>query len=200
VASENWPNVADPDYSYYLSRHRFFGDGSPWNTQISQDAKYVPSTGIASYPAGLTSWLPHGGSIAIYFAHSSDPLVAILENRWTETQVKRGAWQRVGNSAAVERQILASSTVLNPFPGNPYSTQTHGSTFGSNHTLPAQYNAYHQLSPLLARVPAGAAPPWSSDGHTVIVQPDGMAVEMYSPIVLSSEEWVAEMYSLIPTG
>ncbi len=107
-------DAAEPDDSDYFSRHRFFTDNSPWNTQIPQEAKYAPIAGIASYPVGLTSWLAHGGSIAIYFAHASDPLLPILENPRTEALVRRGVWRRVGNSKAVERQIQASSTALLP--------------------------------------------------------------------------------------
>jgi hypothetical protein len=182
-----------------LSRRRFFADSSPWNTKIPSDAGFTAIPDIGSYAAGFTSWLPHGGSIAIFFAHSGDPVVPVLANAKTESQVKRGEWRRTGNSAEVEEQIRASSTALNPFSVNPYSAQTDGPGWGRGSMgRSVEFEAYHQVQPLFMHVPPGAVPPFSSDGHTAIIQPDGMAVEMYSAIVLSTGEWVAEMFSLTP--
>jgi hypothetical protein len=187
------------DHASYLSRRRFFADSSPWNTKIPSDAGFTAIPDIASYAAGVTSWLPHGGSIAIFFAHSGDPVVPVLANTKTESQVKRGAWRRTGNSAEVEAQIRASSTALNPFSVNPYSAQIYGPGWGmGSMRRSVEFEAYHQVQPLFMHVPPGAVPPFSSDGHTAIIQPNGMAVEMYSAIVLSTGEWVAEMFSLTP--
>ena len=183
--------------STYLETHAFFSTSSPWNTPIASGATTSVVAGLAALDGGLTSW--SGGSVAIYYAQPTDPLVPILYNANTWSNIAAGTWLQSGNSAAVEQQILASSSTTDPIPGNPYSTQTAGLTWNSTPSgLPASYDAWNQLpgQTLYAYVPAGALPPAnSSDGETVIIQPNGMALELYCPVVLSSGAWVSEMYS-----
>lgn len=192
------PMQATPvaEVSDYLESHNFFAASSPWNTPVRTGATYAAIPHIASYAAGLTSWLSGGGNVSIYYAHNTDPLVGVLYNPGTWSEIAAGAWARSGNSASIERQVLASSSATNPVPGNPYSTQHAGLYWNSSPSgLPSSYNAWHQTTELYIRVPKGALPTASSDGQTVIIQPDGTAVEMYSPIVLSTGQWVSEMFS-----
>ncbi len=168
--------------SVYLETHAFFSASSPWNTPIAKGATYTPVAGLAALDGGLTSWT--GGNVAIYYAQPTDPLVPILYNPNTWYDLYTGAWKQSGNSAAVEQQILASSSATNPIPGNPYSTQTAGLYWNSTPSgLPASYDAWTQApgQTLYAYVPAGALPPDNSDGQTVIIQPDGMALEALQP-------------------
>ncbi len=182
--------------SDYLETHRFFAATSDWNTAIGASVTATAIPNIATYATGLTSWLSGGGNVAIYYAQNTDPLVEVLYNSNTWSDVASGAWARSGNSTAVEQQILASSSALNPIPGNPYSTQTAGLYWNSSLSgMPASYDAWHQTAALYIHVPVGALPTASSDGQTVVIQQDGTAVEMYSPIVLSSGQWVSEMFS-----
>ena len=183
--------------STWLLTHNFFAASSPWNTPISTTATFSAVPNLASYATGLTSWLNGGGNVSIYYAQATDPLVGVLYNANTWYDVYTGAWARSGNSAAVEKQILASSSTINPIPGNPYSTQKAALYWNSKPVsgLPAVYNKWTQTSELYMHVPAGALPTSSSDGQTVIIQPDGTAVELYSPVELSTGQWVSEMFS-----
>ncbi len=183
--------------STYLETHPFFAANSPWNTQIGSGHTYVAVPALASALAGLSSWT--GGSVAIYYAQTTDPLVPILynPNTWYETSI--GAWQQSGNSAATEQQILATSQSTNPIPDNPYSTQVAGLTWNSTPSgLPSTYDQWNQVpgQTLYAYVPAGALPPPGSDGQTAIIQPNGTVIELYAPVVLSSGAWVSSMFSV----
>jgi hypothetical protein len=185
------------DESTYLQTHRFFSSSSPWNTHLPKTEKLVATPGIASYATGLTSWVPEYGNVAIIYAHQSDPLVEVEYNSNAWNNVANGTWARYGNSPSIEQQILATSSPIVPFPGNPYSTQVAGLYWQSTPSgLPTSYAAWHQTEPLYMHVPVDAKPPSGWDGNTAIIQPDGTAVEMYAPIKLSNGTWVGMMYSV----
>lgn len=59
-----------------------------------------------------------------------------------------------------------------------------------------QFAAWHQTAPLYVRIPAGAVPAPDGDGLTVIIQPDGRALQMYSPIKLGDGTWISQMFTL----
>ena len=190
--------ASGPSESTYLETNRFFASTSPWNTPISSGAGSSAIPGIGSVIAGLTSWNPTSGSVAIYYAQTSDPLVPVLYNPETYSMVAGGEWLRTGNTSAVEQQILATSSATDPIPGNPYSTSVAGLTWNSTSSgLPADYNQWVQGAgqTLYVYAPSGITPTASSDGQTVIIQPDGMAIELYSPIVLSTGQIVSSAFS-----
>jgi len=181
--------------SDYLQTHRFFADSSPWNTVIDQsDSVYSAIPNIASYSGGLTGWLSNHGDVSIYYAQNSDPTSEILFNANTWSEVASGAWLRSGNSSSVEQSILSESSTINPFPGNPYST-TNAALQWNTGGLPATFDQWQQTQPLYVHIPANATPQPDSDGLTVVVEPNGTALEMYSPIKLSSGQWVSSMFS-----
>jgi hypothetical protein len=191
------PPPAVADESTYLETHRFFASGSPWNTPLTKTEQLSAVPGIGGYATGLTSWVPTYNSVAIIYAHQSDPVVEVEYNPNAWTNVANGAWARFGNSPAIEQQIRATSSPIVPFPGNPYSTQVAGLYWNSTPSgLPVSYDAWHQTAPLYIHVPVGALPTPGWDGNTAIIQPDGTAVEMYAPIEMSDGTWVAMMYSV----
>jgi T5SS/PEP-CTERM-associated repeat protein len=190
--------ASGPSESTYLETNRFFASTSPWNTPITSDAGSSAIPGIGSVIAGLTGWDPSSGSVAIYYAQTSDPLVPVLYNPETYSMVASGSWLRTGNTAAVEQQILATSSATDPIPANPYSTSVAGLTWNSTPSgLPDDYNQWVQGAgqTLYIYAPSGITPTASSDGQTVIIQPDGMAIELYSPIVLSTGQIVSSAFS-----
>jgi hypothetical protein len=180
------------DESTYLETHNFLAANSPWNTPIEPSVTYSQVPALASLPSGLVNWSSGGATTAIYYAQSSDPTVQVFENPNTWEEVNTGAWARWDNSAAIEKQIMSGSTAINPFHYNPYSTQVAG---GDWREISSGITAYNQSQPLYFHVPVNALPAADGDGQTVVIQPDGMAVEMYSPILLSNGNWVAMMYS-----
>jgi hypothetical protein len=179
------------DASTYLETHNFFAASSPWNTPIAAGATYAPVAGISSVADGLVTWISGGGTTAIYYAQPTDPTVEVLYNPNTWSNLDNGTWLDAGNSASVEQQIISSSETINPLPVNPYSTQVNGGDWQSVSGV----DAWDQTSPLYMQVPVGALPSDNSDGQTVIIQPDGEAVELYAPIKLSNGQWVSEMFS-----
>lgn len=184
--------------STYLQTHRFFTDASVWNTVISATTATLAIPTVNAAVAGLTTWSAGGGNVAIYYAQATDPVVAVLYNPNTYAEVSAGAWLRSGNTAAAEQQILSTSSATNPLPGNPYSTDVVGEAWNTTPSgLPATYDSWSQGAgqTLYIHVPAGALPTNSADGQTVIIQPDGTAIELYAPIVLSSGTWVSSMFS-----
>jgi hypothetical protein len=187
----------ESDKASFLENHRFFSDTSPWNTPLPSGATYVPIPGLSALPTGLTSWDPTWDNVAIYFAHATDPIRQVLFNPETWQKVASGAWRRSGNSTAVEQQILRTSSAANPFPANYYSTAKPGSHWNTG-GLPLSYHAWKQIGPVYVHVPPGAVPPPSSDGHMVVIQPDGQAMEAYSAISLSTGQIVASMFSFTP--
>lgn len=182
-------------------QRRFLSDASPWNQRLGDGVVLtgVPGGGLGRYPSDLTSWHPHGANVAIHFATGADPLVAV---RWipdTWMPVADGTWSRSGNPPAVEAAIRAAARDVNAYQGNPYSTQRPELRWNTTPSgLPAHFARWRQpegQGPLTVRVPAGARPPTDGDGFTVVVQPDGRALEMYGAVLLSSGDWVSQMFS-----
>lgn len=188
--------LAAPDAGAAEAPPRLLAAHSPWNTPIARGARYVEVPGLADLGVGLTSWDEAWGSVGLHQARPRDPLVEI---RWvadTWLPVAEGRWKRFGNPARVEAEILAASRSANPWPANPYSTQDAAIPYGGEGRLPQGPGgaARHAAGPLRVRAPAVALPSPDSDGHAVLIQPDGMALELYSAIVLSSGVWVSSMY------
>lgn len=175
---------------------RFFSAHSPWNTKVPEAAGYAPIGGIGTYDVSPASWDQTFASVAVYYASSDDPLVNVRHVADSWLPVASGKWRRTGNSPEVEAGILAQSGETNPYPVNTYSTQR-AKLLWHNGGAPSksQYRAWVQSGPLRVRVPAGAVPPPESDGHMVVVQPDGRALELYSAVVLSDGTLVSQQYS-----
>lgn len=180
----------------YLKDHRFFADSSPWNTKLGLSVTYTDVATIENYPLVLTSWLKDGGNVSIFYASATDPLRQVYSNPDTWVKYYEGSWLRAGNNATVEKDIMAHSTETNPYPANPYSTQK-ADLYWYNGGLPASYDKADP-GPTYARIPDAALPTNTTDGYTVVIQPDGNALEMYSPIKLSNGNWTALMHSFTP--
>lgn len=178
--------------STYLQSHNFFAANSPWNTPIKPGATYSTVPGMTTMQDTLVSWVPNGATTAIYYAQNSDPVVEVFQNMNAWSSVANGSWLCYGNSASAEQQIMAGSAAINPMHYNPYSTQVDG---GGWYDITSGITPYNQTTPLYFHCPAWALPSNNSDGQTVIIQPDGSAVELDSPIRLSNGNWVAIMFS-----
>lgn len=181
--------------------HQFFSDASPWNTQVPAGARYQEVAGLDGladrHAVGLASWDPTYQSVAIHYASPGDPLVEIRWMADTWSPVNGGGVKRSGNGAAVDAALRAQSQDINPFPMNPYSTQHAGKAWNSGGGVDTTaYDEWAQSAPLRVHVPAGALPPPDGDGLMVVVQPDGRALELYSPIRLGDGALVSEMFSL----
>jgi hypothetical protein len=182
--------------SSYLRRHRFFSDDSPWNMKLTGRAGLKPVPEVQGLEVGMTSWSPTWGSVVIHFAERTDPVVPVLFHPETWKPVASGKWRRSGNSRAIEEQILRESSQRLRYPGNPYSTQVVGRGWNSSPTgFPEHFRRAPTRSQVWAHIPRAAEPAPDWDGLTVVMQPDGFALEFYAPIKLSSGEWVSEMYS-----
>ncbi|WP_139223526.1 hypothetical protein [Methylocapsa palsarum] len=147
--------------------------------------------------AGVDSWDQRNvWTIPIYTAGANDPLQPLLYNSLAWYKVFTGEWKRVGNSAAVEADILASSKTSFPYRGNVFSTTTPNAW-----TLPASYNETVSSAspPARFRIGAGMTPAIGTDGHMVVFQPVGTALETYATIVLSSGPVVALSYATTST-
>ncbi len=189
------PSFADARTAY-LRRHRFFSDDSPWNSKLGGQADLGVAPGVQGVDVGLTSWSPSWGSVVIHFASATDPLVPVLFLPETWKPVAQGTWRRSGNPRAIEEQILRQASPRLRYPGNPYSTQVAGRYWNSRPTgLPANFQSAPTGAQVWARIPRDAEPAPDWDGMTVVMQPDGIALEFYAPIKLSSGQWVSEMYS-----
>lgn len=115
----------------------------------------------------------------------------------TWSPVNGGGVLRFGNSASVDASLLAQSQAVNPYPMNPYSTQRAGLEWNSGGAVDlAAYDEWAQSEVLRVHVPADAVPAPDGDGHMVVIQPDGSALELYSPIKLGDGTLVSMMYSL----
>jgi hypothetical protein len=175
-------------------RGRWFADDSPWNARILADADAKNFTYSGKYYVGLTTWDASYGNNAVYKASNTDPASPVrwLPDSWSV--VARGLAKRTGNDANIEASLLAQSQDVNLFPANPYSTQESGK-FWNTGGLPLQYAAWKQTSALSAHIPLSARPAPDIDGNTAILQADGRALELYSPIRLSNGTWLSSMYS-----
>ncbi len=163
--------------------------GSPWTQPIDACATYTSAGGVTDVPVGLDTWLEGDPwSIPLYIAQTADPQRPLLYNQYAWLNVATGRWQRFGNSAAVELEILRSSNETFPYAGNVFS-----STSAAEWTLPAEFNKsriqYFHL-------PFADTPAPGLDGHLAAQQPNGSVVETYGTIVLSSGEVIALSYSV----
>lgn len=187
-----------------VDQPRFFSDASPWNRRLSARRTLTPVPILAEFEVGLTSWLgPIGADVAIYQASPEDPVRRVLFNAETWIRHRDGAWRRSRNGPAREREILATSSPFLPFYANYYSTQIAGLTWRSG-GLPSPA-AIKPLLPgdgveLWVHVPDGATPSPDSDGHLVVIQPNGLALEVYSAIVLSDGHLVGSMFGFTDPG
>jgi hypothetical protein len=146
---------------------------------------------------GLTSWNDDYASTSIWRAEASDPLVLIRHMDDTWTPVNAQGVKRVGNDAATEASLLSRSDTINQYPQNGYSTQKAELVWNDGGGVPSdQYGAWRQTEPLYARIPEDAVPAPDGDGLTVVIQPDGQALQMYSPIKLSDGTWVSQMFTV----
>jgi hypothetical protein len=200
------PAQPEPGASY---RHaRFFSDDSPWNTPIGASDTFVAIPGVDRWPVGFTSWLgDDAASVAIYFADRKDPRRPILYNDKAWSNVESGQWRRWGNPRRVEAEILRTSCPTLPYRLNYYSTPASDGQPSDMPDAPAGSVRLpttadtSRLHPLYARIPSDAVPSPDSDGHMVVFQLDGQALELYAAIVLSSGEVVAGMYGFTdPSG
>jgi len=102
---------------------------------------------------------------------------------------------------------LSTAEASFPYPGNYYSTQVAGRTWNTWPSGLPQADAYITTAGLFdddgmfARIPWDAIPSPDGDGHMVVIQPDGRALELYATIVLSTGEIVSSMFSFTnPSG
>jgi hypothetical protein len=181
--------------SDYLRLHRFFSDNSPWNAEIPTGTALAEVPGIRSLDGGISAWHPEWSNVAIYFAITTDPVTQVLFVSDTWLPIHSGKWLRSGNRRLVEDTIRRAAQPRLRYPGNPYSTQTAGVSWQEPGGLPRAYRKAQTNAALFARIPRDAEPAPDSDGNTVIVQPNGSALELYSPVKLSTGQWVSEMYS-----
>lgn len=179
---------------------RFFSDSSPWNTPVPSNAATTEPGGVDAIAdrgwIGLSSWDATSSSIAIYYATTADPIESVkwVADSWLP--VNSGEWRRTGNSAAVEQRILSEAEDINSYPVNTYSTQRASQEWNRGGAAPtSQYDEWVQTEPLRVHVPAGATPPSDGDGSMVVIQPDGRALELYSPVVLSDGTLVSQMFT-----
>jgi hypothetical protein len=179
---------------------RFFADSSPWNTAVLDTARFQEVTGLDAlmdrHAVALTSWDPGYPSVAIYYASATDPLEEIRWMADTWSPVNGGGVKRFGNGATVDARLLSQSGTINKYPMNPYSTQ-HADKVWNNGGAPpvSQYDEWMQSQLLRIHVPVNAVPASDGDGYTVIIQPDGRALEMYSAIKIGDGTLISEMYS-----
>ena len=176
-----------------------FNKKSPWNITIPATAVIGSKAVAAGRPVGLDTWDPGGyWTVNYYIAKATDTKVRILYNEYAWGAVFAGRWKRQGNSAAIEKEILASSSKTFPYPGNVYS-----STSTTSWKMPTSYNKLVQDPSQAAKfqLPEGALPPVGADGHMAVRQPTSGVLETYATIVLSDGTIVALSYSVTdPTG
>jgi hypothetical protein len=177
-----------------------FAENSPWNTAVSNTATHGSAAIAAGLPVGFDTWdAKLNWVIPFYRARDTDPKVHVLYNARAWLAVYEGRWRRSGNSPAVEADILASSTVHFPYPGNVFS-----STSTVSWSMPTSYNTLPDTGSKAAQfhVPASAfLPAAGADGHMAICQPSGAVLETYGTIVLSDGTLVVLSYSVTdPSG
>jgi hypothetical protein len=170
-------------------------DRSIWKTVVPASAQGQPIPLISTLDVGLSSWLtPDGTSIPLFQATDFSARVRILHNPATWMQVSTGAWKHLNNSATIEAEIVASSSARFPFPYHPYVSQS-----GTSHVVPAEYDPVINPPDGSARIvaaPQGIYPSLHPDGHMVIFQPDGTAVETFGTILLSDGTIVCQTYKI----
>jgi hypothetical protein len=177
-----------------------FAANSPWNTPLPKTATHGSAAVAARLPIGLDTWDPKLNWVIPYYkATEIDPKVQILYNPAAWLAVYKGKWRRSGNPPTIEAEILASSTINFPYPGNVFS-----STSASNWSMPVSYNKQPnaELKAAEFHVPTSSfLPAAGGDGHLVICQPSGAVLEAYGTIILSNGTLVALSYSVTdPSG
>ncbi len=166
--------------------------GSAWTRPVSARgaAPAFPSGTLG----GLDTW-SDGWAVPVFTGSSASPLRPVLYHPEAWGRVASGAWKRSGNSATTEREILAGASGTFPHPGNVYS-----STRADRWALPDEFNRVANApggAPRRFFVPAPARPAPAWDGHLVVRQPGGRALECYAAVRLSSGEIVCLSYSLV---
>jgi hypothetical protein len=165
---------------------------SVWITPVAAPPDAAP---LARHVAvGLDSWQrPDVWSVPVYEASAQDPRRPLLYNAGAWAKVASGAWQRYGNSAKVEAEIVSSSKEAFPFEGNVYSTVSRTSW-----QLPARFNATQNpgQGPASFHLAEAMLPAPGPDGHMAVRQPDGRVLETYATIRLSSGTTVALSYAV----
>lgn len=190
VAASLWPG----DIRAALANERIFSPRSPWNVGIPRGCSYSGPGPVGVLPVGIDALQDSGDwTVPCHLAVAADPLQPLLYNPGAWSRVASGEWRRNGNRAAVEREILASSSERFPFPGNVFS-----SVSASRWQLPASFNATRNPRTGPARFHVGSLmiPAGGSDGHMVVAQPDGRMLETYATIRLGSGTVVALSYSV----
>ncbi len=181
----------------------WFTEDSPWNSEVPKDAVFFDLPELDTLVVGWTSGKDGYPNVPVYHATEEDPVQPVLYNFDTWLNVYEERWARVGNPRSVELAILEGATSSLPYETNFYSTTV--GRIGDDPqawVLPPDFDPI-SLPPggLTAHIPPGVTPSPDSDGHLVVFQPDGKALEAYSAIVLSSGEVVAMMFGLTdPTG
>jgi hypothetical protein len=165
---------------------------SLWVTPVPPAAIQAPVH--VNVPVGLDTWVrPEVWSIPFYRADRGGQSHLLLYNDQAWRQVASGLWKRFGNTAEVERDIIATSRDTFPFGGNVYS-----STTPRGWALPTTYNQTRNppVTPARFVVPDDALPAPGLDGHLAVQQPDGQVLETYGAIRLSSGALIALSYSV----
>lgn len=155
-----------------------FASDSCWKTPVAADADFVDVqhewAKLAVNAPGIETdrW-----TVAVYAAQKTDPEVKVLvcgPKLWG--QVASKAVLSSGNSPEVEATLRAASTGEMRFAQPYYAVPA---------TLP--YNPLTSAFRPTIRCPKGAVPSPDSDGHLVVVQPDGHTVfEAYCAVSLSN--------------
>lgn len=196
--------ITKPDVSVDTSLPEFFTSASPWNTKVPSGATFAAAAPaglpalLSAFALTLTTWDPDTSpSVAIHRATASDPLRNILWKGDTWTPFNVTGIPRHGMTSAQQTSLLSGTSNLNTYPMNNYSTQQ-GNLVWNNGGAPADgtYTKWVQSSLLSVRIPDAALPQTDGDGYTVIIQPDGTALEMYSPFKLNDGRWLSQMFTL----
>lgn len=165
--------------------------GSVWVTPATLPPRGEMQRVEVRVDVGLDTWnRPDVWSIPVYRAGHGDPLRELRHSPLAWSKVAEGRWLRNGNSAEVEREIVASSSAVFPHKGNVFS-----STSAWQWSLPENFNGAPARPPRL-HTPDSAVPAPGPDGHMAIRQPNGLVFEAYAAIRLSSGDLVALSYSI----
>ncbi len=180
-----------------------FNSKSVWNIPVSE---LYSSPSYSAMPAGwdalsnsISGWWASHASVAVNYATWSDSKINLRYSVNAWSWVDAGTYDRQGNTEAEEDTIYAASSTSFPFPGNTYATINTGDP--TQNDLPSSYNRLVNPAspPKQIYAPSSLVIPTNSDGHTVIVQPDGTYVDLYAPIELAyySGDIVCLIYNVI---
>lgn len=173
-----------------------FSADSIWNRELPADTPFQAAPGVAERVVGLSTWLDsasYSASIPVYQATADSGSVKLLYSEGTWGKLFSGEWKNTGNSAEVEQQILSASGETFPFPFHTYVSQS-----GTELVLPERYDEITnpEEGARLVRLPEGATPSISADGHMVVWQPDGSVLETFGTIILSDGTIVCQTYKI----